>query len=177
MKQCKVCTVWKPVDCFYVGRRKCKDCVKRRVRDYRQKNSLAIRIRRRKQESTPEYKLGRSQYYKQYYQKNRKHLIAYTAEWRVNNPETARQTMRKALLGRRARLQNAPGFYTSTAWLEKVFYHGWRCFYCNCRLTNETLTCDHRIPLSRKGTNWLSNLVPACKSCNSSKGNALWPKI
>jgi 5-methylcytosine-specific restriction endonuclease McrA len=30
---------------------------------------------------------------------------------------------------------------------------------------------DHRIPLSRGGSAWPANLVPACKPCNCSKNN------
>lgn len=33
------------------------------------------------------------------------------------------------------------------------------------------LTEDHRIPLSRGGTDWIANIVPCCLSCNCSKGN------
>jgi 5-methylcytosine-specific restriction endonuclease McrA len=32
------------------------------------------------------------------------------------------------------------------------------------------LSIEHRIPLSRGGSNWPANLAPACKTCNSSKG-------
>lgn len=43
-----------------------------------------------------------------------------------------------------------------------------RCAYCQ---TNEhPLTIDHLLPLSRGGAHTKSNIVPACKSCNSSKG-------
>jgi 5-methylcytosine-specific restriction endonuclease McrA len=43
------------------------------------------------------------------------------------------------------------------------------CFYCKCNSTK--LTLDHVIPLSRGGTHSIGNLVGACGSCNSSKGN------
>ena len=46
-----------------------------------------------------------------------------------------------------------------------------RCFYCGKRLIMEGLWhCEHMIPRSRGGTNTLENLVPACPSCNSTKG-------
>ncbi|MBO9542723.1 HNH endonuclease [bacterium] len=66
---------------------------------------------------------------------------------------------------------SAPGIFAQEDLLAKVQYWGWRCRYCNIRLTFATLTIDHRIPLSRGGSNWLANLVPACRSCNSSKHN------
>lgn len=42
---------------------------------------------------------------------------------------------------------------------------GWICGYCG-RAAN---TVDHRTPKSRGGTDDESNLIAACRSCNSSK--------
>jgi len=42
-----------------------------------------------------------------------------------------------------------------------------RCYYCGKRL--QSLTKDHIIPRAKGGLNILSNLVPACHSCNSRK--------
>ena len=42
---------------------------------------------------------------------------------------------------------------------------GKRCAYC----PNPADTIDHVVPLVRGGTNYEGNLVPCCKSCNSSK--------
>ncbi len=44
------------------------------------------------------------------------------------------------------------------------------CTYCGA---GEDLTCDHIVPLVRGGTNDPENLVTACRSCNSSKGDRL----
>jgi hypothetical protein len=46
---------------------------------------------------------------------------------------------------------------------------GTECRYCG----DEANTVDHVVPLSRGGTNDLSNLTPACKPCNSSKRDRL----
>lgn len=43
------------------------------------------------------------------------------------------------------------------------------CVYCSATPTS----VDHVVPLSRGGTHWEGNLVPACKRCNSSKGTRL----
>lgn len=42
-----------------------------------------------------------------------------------------------------------------------------KCFYC----PEPATTKDHIVPLSRGGKNTLSNKVPCCKLCNSTKGN------
>lgn len=44
--------------------------------------------------------------------------------------------------------------------------HPVRCVYCG-RVAD---TMDHVVPVSKGGTNDAENLVPACSSCNSSKG-------
>lgn len=44
---------------------------------------------------------------------------------------------------------------------------GYTCQYCGA--LGGHLHCDHAIPISRGGTNDLSNLVTACKRCNLSK--------
>lgn len=43
------------------------------------------------------------------------------------------------------------------------------CVYCD----QPAETADHLVPLIRGGENTLDNLVPACLSCNSSKGSLL----
>lgn len=63
----------------------------------------------------------------------------------------------------------APGQFTRAELYARLDYWGWRCRYCRCELDAKALTLDHRIPLYRGGTNWLANIVPACKPCNSSK--------
>lgn len=46
---------------------------------------------------------------------------------------------------------------------------GQSCSYCD----KACETVDHIVPLNRGGDNQLKNLTPACRSCNSSKGDRL----
>jgi hypothetical protein len=45
---------------------------------------------------------------------------------------------------------------------------GGRCFYCG---SGEKLCADHKVPLSRGGTNDPSNLCACCRNCNLKKGS------
>jgi 5-methylcytosine-specific restriction endonuclease McrA len=102
---------------------------------------------------------------RRYYQRHKEDWT----RWREANPDKVKRNSTVYVANRRARRVNAPGVFDFDAWMAKVAYHGWRCFYCHIPLTDETLTKDHRKPLSRGGSNWVANLVPACKPCNSQK--------
>ncbi len=43
------------------------------------------------------------------------------------------------------------------------------CEYCQGKFPPSELTMDHRVPLARGGKSTASNVVPACKECNSRK--------
>ena len=51
------------------------------------------------------------------------------------------------------------------------------CFYCGKKLqlrkrnAKDYMTKDHLNPKANGGSNYISNLVPSCKSCNTLKGN------
>jgi len=47
----------------------------------------------------------------------------------------------------------------------------WTCQYCQTQTFGNSGTIDHVIPRSRGGEYSWDNLVTACKSCNSKKGN------
>jgi len=59
---------------------------------------------------------------------------------------------------------------TAEDWLEIVRLHKNRCHYCKRR---RTLTIDHVMPLSKGGLHVKENIVPACKTCNSTKKDRL----
>lgn len=90
----------------------------------------------------------------------------YNREYAEKNPEM----MRHKAKVRRARLAGAQGSHTLKQWLDRVQFFGWSCRYCGRGLYPTTLTKDHQIPISKGGSEWASNLVPACRSCNSTKG-------
>jgi 5-methylcytosine-specific restriction endonuclease McrA len=71
---------------------------------------------------------------------------------------------------RRAKEKNAKGSFTLEEWqdLLKKFNHV--CPMCRLKEPEIKLTVDHIIPISIGGTNYISNIQPLCKVCNSIKG-------
>lgn len=105
-----------------------------------------------------------------YAQKHMARIVKRALEKRHSDP-IARHTHNLKNHRRKARDLGAKGHYTAEQFLARVQFFEWKCRYCQCSLTLYTLTVDHQIPLSRGGSNWPSNLVPSCKSCNSRKHN------
>ena len=48
---------------------------------------------------------------------------------------------------------------------------GGRCMYCGTRQRMDLMDVDHKIPLSRGGSNGRRNLQLLCRTCNARKGN------
>jgi 5-methylcytosine-specific restriction endonuclease McrA len=106
---------------------------------------------------------------KKYYENNREKVLAKCKRWRINNPMKAR-----AIKKRRNAMKIGATVYDleCSDWqgLLRVFAN--HCAYCGKAETDVgLLTQDHIIPVSRGGDHTMINIVPACVSCNSKKGN------
>ena len=64
---------------------------------------------------------------------------------------------------------------TAAQWEAIKIHYGHRCVYCGRKM--KQLTQDHLTPLIHGGDHTVSNIVPACRSCNGKKGprNVLVP--
>ena len=81
--------------------------------------------------------------------------------WRVAHPQSILTYGHSA----RARRRACPGKHSTAQWLAtRASYHD-LCVYCLAPATQR----DHVEALMPGGTNDIENIVPACKSCNSSK--------
>lgn len=107
---------------------------------------------------TPEAKKTRSE--------RRKKLRA-SLDWRSRQSLKERQHSQN----RRARERKADGWFRAEDFRDKCADMGWRCHWCGCALTPLTVTVDHVKPLAKGGSNWIVNLVPACRPCNTKKGD------
>ena len=56
---------------------------------------------------------------------------------------------------------------TEIEWIDTLIYFDYKCSYCG---EEKKLTYDHFIPFSQGGPFARKNIIPACASCNSSKG-------
>jgi 5-methylcytosine-specific restriction protein A len=55
-----------------------------------------------------------------------------------------------------------------SSWWKRKLQEG-TCYYCGRKFKPSELTMDHLIPLIRGGRSVKSNLVTACKECNTKK--------
>jgi 5-methylcytosine-specific restriction endonuclease McrA len=60
------------------------------------------------------------------------------------------------------------GTHTAAEWRAVLADYGHRCAICGC---GGKMTKDHKVPVSRGGSDAAENLQPLCPSCNSRKGN------
>jgi len=124
---------------------------------------------------------------KRSYQENRDQIVSRQREYRRNNKEKERDRQRKwrtvnpekarAQYSRRhAVVRNSPGSFTPED-IQRIFsLQSGKCVYhslnprCHVNLANG-YTVDHIVPLSRGGTNFVSNIQLLCEHCNKSKCN------
>ena len=82
--------------------------------------------------------------------------------WKAKNPE--RMVFLKTQ--RYAREQGAIGSHTFEQWIELKCKFQNRCAKC---FKKKPLTKDHIVPLSKGGSNFIKNIQPLCRNCNSRK--------
>jgi len=198
-KKCSKCKEVKEISCFYYHtslhryRSQCKDCLKNEDKQRYRENKENINKRHKKYyennkeslaEATKRYiknniervKEYHQKYYannkalmneksKEWYRKNIELRTRQISEWHKNNPLTPEKS-RTYNNRRRCRKINAEGSFTVKEWKDLCNKYGNKCLNCGI---NGTMTIDHIVPLSKGGTNWISNIQPLCRSCNAKK--------
>lgn len=122
---------------------------------------------------------------------NRKHhqthkelMADIQRRWRANHREVHRASVRQRRLEKpreiyalnqryRARKQKAQGKFDGKQLRWQFDRQHGKCFWCSEPIEFDTCHADHIIPLSRGGTNWISNVVCSCPFCNASKHDKL----
>lgn len=108
----------------------------------------------------------RNIYNKLYYQNNTKKIAQNVASWKRDNPSKVLEYKQK----RRAQKFGVNATLKTDQWYEMLEYFNHACVYCQEH--NEKLTQDHVLALSNGGEHDMYN-IPACRSCNSKKGNKI----
>ena len=105
-------------------------------------------------------------YARRYYQENKTACLARCLAYNRTEKAKARRRIHQA-----NRKQHALGLaadLTQAQWEEILEEFGRSCAYCGAQ---GGLQQDHVVPVSKGGAYTRKNILPACGSCNSSKGN------
>jgi len=107
-----------------------------------------------------------------YHAAHRDECVAYSAQYHAEHMEQARGYRRS----RRARVRGADGLYTDQDVRAQLDRQRGRCYWQasdECKSRRGKLTdvyhADHVVPLALGGSNWPSNIVVSCPSCNEHK--------
>lgn len=183
-RQCRLCDEIKPPSEYYPAspgkeRHTCKDCCDQRwLKNYRptpgnrpghhiqslwgylpEREQVTLRrnsptVRQAAQQADRKYKMS---------EKGKRQR----RKWEEDNRVTLRGYAHK----RYARMRELDCGFSDRDWELTLHAFGSRCAYCGHE--DIPLTQDHWIPLAHDGPYILGNIVPACKSCNSSKRDRL----
>jgi 5-methylcytosine-specific restriction endonuclease McrA len=173
-KPCKKCGQVLPLSDFHRNsniadghKNSCKACESRLYAEYREKNPRNV---------TPDQQKKWNEARKARYSKSELRLLKRV--YYQNNKEAFRESRKRylaknpglnaAYVRKYEALRRGNGVFLITKKEIANLVSG-SCFYCEAKVTK--LTLDHVIPLSRGGTHSIGNLVGACSTCNSSKGN------
>lgn len=152
---------------------------RRRVKAYQEANAEAVAERKRRyaQENDDKIRAYQAEYRRVHGDKKRAYFRDYNqtpkrvAARRAWAQSPHGRLVRRAIdQQRRARARSAAGFSSAVDIAARMEFYGWKCWMCGA----DAESIDHVIPLARGGSNWPSNLRPACKSCNSAKGARPW---
>lgn len=137
-----------------------RDEIKERGRAYYAKNKEKIRAKGAVYAQRNKEKIAKRM--ATYYIENKDKRAEYAKRYAKENSEACLAIVHR----RRARRAGSGGSHTAAERIAKFAEWFNRCYYCG---TDQKLTVDHDIPLSRGGTDSIDNILPACRSCNSKK--------
>lgn len=158
--------------------------IKENLREYYQENNVVIKERSklRYQENKEEIKEQRKGYFIDY-RKNNIEAIAkrtknyrdshkeYNSAWHKQYGKNNRDKCNVITQRYRARKRKLPSTLTTLQWEQIKKYFNNECAYCG---ESSPLAQEHHFPLVLGGEYAVSNIVPSCRRCNSSKGPKLF---
>ncbi len=146
-----------------------KDKISARVKKYRERNKQII-----------------SQYQKQWYENNKERVLQKVNRYREENDEIIKLKKKQFIQANpgynnnraqryRAKKMQLVATLTDKQWKCILITFKHECAYCGKSESEQRKECgeplhrEHFIPVSRGGEYTHDNIIPACKSCNSSK--------
>lgn len=169
-KVCSDCKQEKSIASFSKGNGqggfayKCKECDTAYSNSRKARRKETDKIRNSKPEVKERSKVLSAVWHKA----NKERVTFITKRWLQAHPERRRATGRRGNQVRKARVAKVAHTLTEKEWQETLGSFNFRCAYCHT--ANEKLAQEHMRPVSKGGAYIRSNIVPACRSCNSKKG-------
>jgi len=96
-------------------------------------------------------------------EENRDCINSYSRKWHDKNPDVARMKNQRY----KARKRSLPHTLTFEEWQNTLLHFDGCCAYCG---SSEKITQEHFVPIYKDGGYTKNNIIPACNSCNDSKG-------
>jgi hypothetical protein len=129
-----------------------------------------------------DHKNERLEYLKKWQEENKEKVTCYKEKYKQthkaeinekNNKYCLRPEVRENINFhthlKRSRQANLPSTLTRKEWKDCKKYFDNKCAYCG---ETKPLAKDHFVPVAKNGGYEKSNIIPACKNCNSSKNKA-----
>ena len=175
-KFCNRCSSYKSKDDFYNNTSICKECSKKKAKEWCKKNpdkrkKIANKYAKNNLEKrnlwVKNNKESVNSSKRKYYKNNRDYIRGLINQWNKNNKDKLQEYKRN----RRAREEGNGGNITAKQWLELCEKYGNRCLCCGSK--EKKLTLDHVIPLALGGKHEIDNAQPLCLSCNLKKATKI----
>lgn len=98
---------------------------------------------------------------------------SFSRDWNKRNPEYV--SSRK--IERKRAIRRAPGRHTPAEFRALVEAYGGKCLCCGVadgpRQSATEIVRDHIVPISKGGSNAISNIQPLCRACNTRKRDGI----
>jgi|TARA_R110000764_G_C10792287_1_gene357750 5-methylcytosine-specific restriction endonuclease McrA len=94
-------------------------------------------------------------------------VLDWYDDWVVRSESWETRVPAVIMLKDMQRRRQRPRFSKANLYVRDIY----TCQYCNTPYTKTNLTLDHVLPLSKGGRTSWTNIVAACKACNSRKAD------